>query len=243
MIELEDPLRDVVEEVAVVGDGHDGARILREEAFEPLDRLGIEMVGGLVEEQQVGMLQEQPGERDPALLAARERRDVGVVGRTPKRVHRDVDVPFQVPRVGRVDLVLEGGLLGTDRLVVRVRIGPLGHDRVVRVDEVLDRPNAVEHVLLDVLGRVQLRLLLEVADGEAGREAGLAGEPVVEAGHDLEQARLAGAVGPDDPDLGARIEAERDVLEHGPVGRVVPGELVGRVDEFGGHALRVGEAR
>ena len=73
-VELEDPLRDVVEEVAVVGDGDDRARVLVEEALEPLDRLGVEVVGRLVEQQQVGVLEQQPGERDAALLAAGERR-------------------------------------------------------------------------------------------------------------------------------------------------------------------------
>ena len=75
-----------------------------------------------------------------------------------------------------------------------------------------------------------------------GRQAGLAGEAVVEPGHDPQQARLAGAVRADDADLGARVERERDVLEDRPVGRVVPGELVGRVDEFVGHASRVAAA-
>ena len=52
-IELEDPLRDVVEEVAIVGDRHHRALELLEHALEPRDALGIEVVGGLVEEQQV----------------------------------------------------------------------------------------------------------------------------------------------------------------------------------------------
>jgi hypothetical protein len=32
--------------------------------------LGVEMVGRLVEQQQLGLFQEQPAERDPAALAA-----------------------------------------------------------------------------------------------------------------------------------------------------------------------------
>ncbi|HEX4930316.1 MAG TPA: hypothetical protein VFV62_06355, partial [Gaiellaceae bacterium] len=95
--------------------------------------------------------------------------------------------------------------------------------------------DAVEHVALDVLGRVELGLLVEVADGEAGGQPRFADEVVVEPGHDLEQARLAGAVGPDDPDLGTGKEGQRDVLEHGPVRRVVAGELVRGVDELGWH--------
>ena len=110
-VELEDPLRDVVEEVAVVGDRDDGARVLLEEALEPVDRLGVEVVGRLVEQQQVGVAEEQAGEGHAALLAAGQGRDVGVVGRAAQGVHRDVDVAFQVPGVGGGDPVLEGGLL------------------------------------------------------------------------------------------------------------------------------------
>ena len=143
--------------------GDDRARVLAEEALQPLDRLGVEVVGRLVEEQQVGVLEEQPAERDAALLAAGQRRDVGVVGRAAQRVHRDVDVALEVPGVGRVDPVLERRLLGADRLVVGVRLGPLGHDRVVLLDQVLDLGDAVEDVALDVLRRVELRLLAQVA--------------------------------------------------------------------------------
>ena len=188
------------------------------------------------------MAEEQPGERHAPPLAAGDLRDVGVVGRAAERVHRDVDVAFEVPGVGGGDPVLERGLLAADRVVVGVGVGPLGHDRVVLVDQGLDLVDAVEHVALDVLGRVEVGLLAQVADCEAGGEPRLADEPVVEPGHDLEEARLAGPVRPDDADLGARVERDRDVLEHGPVRRVVPGELVGRVDEFGGHGGRVASA-
>jgi len=36
-----------------VGDGDDGTRIILEKALQPGDRLGVEMVGGLVEEEEV----------------------------------------------------------------------------------------------------------------------------------------------------------------------------------------------
>jgi len=52
-VEFEDPLRDVVQEVAVVGDRDDGARIGGQMGFEPLHALGVEMVGGLIAQQQV----------------------------------------------------------------------------------------------------------------------------------------------------------------------------------------------
>src|SRR5262249_60706723 len=64
-IELEDPARHVVEKVPVVGDGHHRARILLEVALEPRHALRVEMVGGLVEEEHVRLLQERPAEGAP----------------------------------------------------------------------------------------------------------------------------------------------------------------------------------
>src|SRR6185369_13523390 len=68
-IELEDPPGDVVEEVPVVRDRNDGSRIVGEEALEPSDRLGVEMVGRLVEQQQVWRREQQARKRDAPALA------------------------------------------------------------------------------------------------------------------------------------------------------------------------------
>src|ERR1700730_17529118 len=47
-VELEDPAGDLVEEIAVMRDGDDGAGIIAQKALQPGDRLGVEMgrVGG-----------------------------------------------------------------------------------------------------------------------------------------------------------------------------------------------------
>src|SRR5262249_49149331 len=58
------------------------------------------------------------------------------------------------------------------------------------------------------------RLLGDVADGEAGRQAGAAEEVLVFQGHDAQQTALAGAVTADDANLCARVECQPDVLEH-----------------------------
>ena len=71
-VEFQDPARDVVQEVAVVGDRDDGAGVFRQVPLEPGDGLGVEMIGRLVQEKQVGPLEQDLAERDAALLAARE---------------------------------------------------------------------------------------------------------------------------------------------------------------------------
>src|SRR5690606_33601732 len=102
--ELEDPLGDVVEEVAVVRNRDDRPLELREILLEPRDRLGVQVVGRLVEQQHVRLLEENATKRDPASLTAGKRLDGGVIGREPERVHRDVDLPVQLPEALRLDL-------------------------------------------------------------------------------------------------------------------------------------------
>ena len=53
-----------------MGDGHHGPGVLVEEVLEPLDRFGVEVVGRLVEQQEVRVLEEEARERDAASLAA-----------------------------------------------------------------------------------------------------------------------------------------------------------------------------
>ena len=71
-VELEDPLGHVVQEVPVVGDRDDGAGVLGQVLLQPEHALGVEVVGRLVEQQQVGLLQQQLAQRDPAPLTAGE---------------------------------------------------------------------------------------------------------------------------------------------------------------------------
>src|SRR4051794_29096582 len=98
-VDLGDPLRDVVEEVPVVGDGEHGAGVLGEVLLEPEHALGVEVVGGLVEEQQIRLLQQEAAERDPALLTTGQVRDGRVARRGPQGVHRLLELGVEVPRV------------------------------------------------------------------------------------------------------------------------------------------------
>ena len=63
-----------VEERPVVGGDQEGARPSPEVLLQPLDRPDVEVVGGLVEHQEVGVGDDETGEGGPGLLAARDRR-------------------------------------------------------------------------------------------------------------------------------------------------------------------------
>jgi hypothetical protein len=55
-VELEDPTGHVVQEIAVVRHQHHRSGIVLEEALQPGHRLGVEMVGRLVQQQEIGLL-------------------------------------------------------------------------------------------------------------------------------------------------------------------------------------------
>ena len=104
-VQFEDPLRHVVQEVPVVGDREDGAGVAGEELLQPLHALGVEVVGRLVQQQQVGLAQQQLAQRDPAALPSGERAHLGVRRRAPQRVHRLFELRVEVPGVGMVQLL------------------------------------------------------------------------------------------------------------------------------------------
>ena len=52
-------------------DGDDGAFVFAQVMFEPRHRFGVEVVGGFVEQENVGFTEQQAGERDAASFSAR----------------------------------------------------------------------------------------------------------------------------------------------------------------------------
>ena len=196
-----------------MGDGHDGAGELRKVPLQPGDRFGVEMVGRLVEQQQVGLAEEQAAERNAAALATRQRLDVGVGRRAAQGVHGDLDRAAEVPAVAGVDLLLQLGLLGDQLVHVGVGLGEGVRDLLEARQHPGHLAGAVHDIAQNVLLGIELGLLLEQAELGALGRPGLAGEIVVLAGHDPQQGRLARAVEAQHADLGAREERQPDVLQ------------------------------
>ncbi len=99
------------------------------------------MVGRLVEQQQLGLFQEQPAQRHAAPLAAGQFCHLGVVGRAAQRVHRQIDLGIEIPQPLGLDLVLQLGHL------VGGLVGIIGRELVVAVDDRLLRRDALHDVL------------------------------------------------------------------------------------------------
>ena len=153
------------------------------------------------------------------------------LGRAAQRVHRLVEHRIELPGAGRVDLVLQA------RELVGGLVGVVHRQLVEAVEQVAHVAHAVLDVAAHVLGLVQVRLLLEEADGRTGCELSLAAVVLVDPRHDPQQGGLARAVETEDADLGAGVEAEVDVLEDRLVRRVGPAQLVHRVDVLARHRV------
>src|SRR5688572_18830024 len=117
-----DRLRDdVVEEGAVVAHQKERARIFLEERFEELERLDVEVVGWLVEDQDIRRAREEAGEQQAIALAARERlhRSARALGREEEIAEVADDVLARAVELDEIaagrNRVGEGGFLFEDR--------------------------------------------------------------------------------------------------------------------------------
>ena len=89
--------------------------------FQPVDRLGIQVVGRLIEQQHVRLLKQQTAKSYTAALASGERIHDLVFRRAAQGIHCTFEAAVKIPGVGRVDLILQFGLTGDQRIhLVRV---------------------------------------------------------------------------------------------------------------------------
>jgi hypothetical protein len=179
------------------------------------------VIGRLVEQQQVRLLEQESAERDTAHLATRERRDVRVRRRHPERVHGNLHRAVEIPRIGCLDGVLDTRLF-LQHLLHRVGVERLAEARVDLVEpcEERSRPrHALLHIAAHVLARIEPRLLGEVSDPGTLGWPRFAQEVLIHPRHDAQQRALSGAVRAEDADLRAGKEREPDALQDLALGR------------------------
>ena len=158
VVELEDPLGDVGEEVAVVRHDDERPPELLQVRLEAESRLRVEVVRRLVEEKDVGVREEKPRDRDAAALAAREDADLLRPVWAAEVGHAALHEVLEVPVVVRVDdrlksLHLRSGL----------RVVELAAEVFVARHHRLRVGHALHNRFEDRLRVVELRLLRKVA--------------------------------------------------------------------------------
>ena len=199
-IQLLDVGGHAIEEHAIVGHHHQPAVEVLEIIFEPLHRRQVEMVGGLIEEQQGRVGEQQGRERGAHAPAARELRQRPVLIGEREAQPREHASRTRLDRVFVVDLQMMLQLSGALQQIAE--LGILGRDAaepLMELVQLLAHPQhfavrlerALEHGAVVALGG----LLRQVAEPRPPGHHALALFIRQLAQHDAQQRGLAGAVG------------------------------------------------
>ncbi len=214
---------DVVEEGAVVGDDQHGAAQVGEVALQPVDGVEVEVVGRLVEEQQIRRLRQRRAEMEPTALAAREARQrplqVSVGEAEVLRDHGDPPLQLvaalHVVPIRHLRQPIERGLGAAGRRVLRLRERvPQGQHRGEGAEE------GVEH---RALGLYLVRLA-GIGDAHLPADDDGAGVGRELARDEAEQRGFARPVGRDEGRALPRFQREGEPLKE-LVGAVAEGEV------------------
>ncbi len=213
--QFQNPSRDVVQEIPVVSGNDHVPRVGDERFLQPLDGFRVEVVGGFVEQKDIGFLQEQFAQGHPPRLAAGQGGGFLIVRGKQQGVHGDVDLAVQLPAVDGVDLILEPAhpVQRLLHFLLVHRLGHFGAQGVELLDQVLDAGKGVLDVLAHGPVALQPGFLGKVTDPGAFQGFRKAVELLILSGHDAEQGGLAGTVFSDDADFGAVIKAQADSVE------------------------------
>src|SRR5512138_358593 len=139
VVDVRDVRADRVQEVAVVRDRDEHALVRLEELLEPADRVDVEVVRGLVEEESLRVPEERLREQDAQLVAARERAHRLVV---PGLL--DAEALQELRRVGLRRVAV---LLADEDLELREPVAVLVGDLRLREELLLLRHRAPERLV------------------------------------------------------------------------------------------------
>ena len=207
-VEVEHPGDGLVEQVEVVADDEQGAPVVAQEVEQPVAGVGVEVVGGLVEQEQVAAAEQDAGQLEAPALAAGERAEghVEPVGRRPRpsTSWRTSDSAAYPPSISKRSCARDNWA----KPIVRTAPPPQLLEPVGGLVE----PPARQHVgqAVGVVGHGVLAGVLRQVAGVAGRwHPGLVGQ----APQHLEQRGLAGAVAAHEADLVTGAQGEGGALD------------------------------
>src|SRR5581483_3728062 len=208
-IQLDDPGREMPQKRAVVGDEDQRAVVAEQELLEPRDRRDIEMVGRLIEQQDVGRAHERTGQHH---LPADTAGTIGeaLVRRQVQPTQYRLDLLAHVPTVERFDARLQGGESFERRALPAAR---LVRDAVIFRQYATELAQSRRHDFEHGLIRIGRHFLLEMRDTQRVLAPDFAVIRSRGSGDHAKQRGLAGAVAADEAHALARSDLKVDVRE------------------------------
>ena len=217
--QFEDAVGHGVDEVPVVADEQEPARPPGQLLFQPGDAVYVEVVGGLVHDQQVGCRQEKPRQRNPHSPAARHLVHGPIVGLRVEAKACQNPVGFCLDGVAP-DL-FESGLGLTELSQHAFLFWPYRRSQLL--SEVVDPVRQEGHLLSSqhnlfehTAARLCRQLLWQVADTQVSWPVNLADVGLVESNQDFQEGGLSGSVSAYERDPATSSQLERYVAKQGP---------------------------
>jgi len=204
-------------------DDEAGVFIVEDEILEPVDGLDVEVVGRLVEHDDVGLAEQRLREQHLDLQPR-----VSIAHEVIVELDRDAETLQQLRRIGFRFPAVHVGKLGLQLARAHaVLLGKVGLfvERILLLHHVIQMLVAHDDGVENGIGVILVLVLLQNGHPRAGLDGYLAGRRLELAGQDLQKRRLARAVGADDTVAVARHELQIDLLEqhrpaklHGKIG-------------------------
>ena len=213
--QLPDAGADGVQKIAVMADDQHRAAVGLEVIFQPFHGFQVQVVGRLVQDQQIRTLQQQTGQAQTSLLTA---------GKDARQfdpgIHREAHTVEHLFDLGvhiiSVHGIHDGGAVGDflgQGCVMRV-CSQAALQVVHLLHGVQRRGEGQFHRGVNVQRGGQARVLLQIATGHAGAKGSIACIGQALAAQDAQQRGFAGAVCANDADAVAALDPGVDVLQN-----------------------------
>ena len=212
-------------------DCNNRSRIVVQVLFKPRDSFRIKVIGRLVEQENVGLLQKQTAQSHAAAFTAGKNVNNLLRRRAAERVHRKFKVVIKIPRIKRVKPVLQFRLPRTQFIKIRIGVAERFVYFVELRKQIRNFFYALAHNLAHSLSRFKLRLLLQITDCVPRRKRSLSGIVRVDSRKNLKQTGLSRAVRPDNADFCAVKIRNADVFKN-DFGAVCAAHVVHCVNDF-----------
>ena len=199
VVEFDNGAAHSVEEVSVVGDKEEGLGVALQVFLQPLNHLQVKVIGGLVEDEKVGVGDEHRGQGHALLLSAREKAD-GFVEVGNLELREDLRGP---------QLHLRPFFIGVKGVDVGLQVRPFFRNEQRR--EL--RLQACTHRLSHRQSRIEVGRLLQHPDAQPLLKNNLPTVCPVFAGNQTEEGGLASTVARNEPHVLPFGHTERDVFE------------------------------
>ena len=103
-VDFDDAVGQLLHQPPVVGDDDDGAAIVGQKVLQPGDGVDVQMIGGLVEHEDVGAGHQRLGQQGASFQSGGKRGEIGF-GRQLHPVDDEIDLAVDLPAVFRIQLL------------------------------------------------------------------------------------------------------------------------------------------